>query len=73
MIINKNEEIKIQGQFTRVFVSCGELVLGISPKDGTMSLLFISEKGLIHLLCDHFKRLGNINKYARCYGVEFIK
>lgn len=73
MIINKIEQIQIQGQFTKVNVSCGRLTLGVSPTKGTMSLIFTSEKGLVHLLCDNFKRLGNINRYAKCYGIEFIK
>ena len=65
------KKVKIAGQFTSVDVNVGHLTLGVSPKDGTMSLTFVTEKNIVHLLCDHFKKLGNINRYARCYGIEF--
>ena len=74
VIIKKETRlVTIRSQFTRVIVNCGILILGISPTEGTMSLIFKSDKGLVHLLCDNFARLGNINRYARCYGIEFEK
>lgn len=65
------KKVKIAGQFTDVEINVGRLTLGVSPKDGTMTLLFVTKKEMVHLLCDHFKRLGNINRYAKCYGIEF--
>ena len=73
-MIIRNEIKKVGFQnHARVKVNAGELILGVSPVDEALSLTFKSEKGNMHLLCDHFKRLGNINRYAKCYGIEFEK
>ena len=70
IIKNEIRKIPFQGH-KRVKVNAGELILGVSPADGSLTLTFKSEKGIMHLLCYHFKRIGNINRYARCYGIEF--
>lgn len=48
--------------------------------DGTWRLALHIRTGGVHYkswkifeLCKGFKRLGNVNRYARCYGYEFVK
>lgn len=75
MIISKGQKVKIGSEkhCIRIQVNVGTLTLDISKKYGyTLVMEYDTSYPMPPvILAENFKRLGCINRYARCYGIEF--